>query len=350
MTPCEAPCPHFPQIADTEIKVKSPATSALISRNSTGRLPGLSVLTLSHKKLYLEKHLSVSHEQQALMDLRNSIKKIWFSLYNSGRVVLLDHPVFPAPLDPANPHGPLFDLINANRENYCQVLKNTLDYKEVFSGIKEDKMIKNDTDPGWNNGYLPGLDIIMLYSLLNQVKPSKYVEIGSGTSTKIAHKAKKENSLNYEIISIDPLPRKNISKVADKIYQQNIQDVTSQITQRLEKDDVLFFDGTHILYPNSDVLWFFLEILPNLKKGVIVHFHDIYLPYDYPDFMLKRYYNEQYVLGALLLNNPAKYEIISPNYFIYSDKTLHQLLDPIWKLGALENVEQHGGSFWMRVR
>jgi hypothetical protein len=116
------------------------------------------------------------------------------------------------------------------------------------------------------------------------------------------------------------------------------------MAQTLEKDDVLFFDGTHLLYPNSDVMWFFLEILPNLKKGVVVHLHDVYLPYDYPDFMLKRYYNEQYVLATLLLNNPEKYEILSPNYFIYSDKALHHLLDPIWELEALKNVEQHGGS------
>jgi len=287
------------------------------------------------------------------MNARDTIKKIWFSLYNSGRVVLLDFPVFPAPLYTENndhPHTGLFNLIKANLSTYNQILKNTLDYKDAFSGIMEDKMIKNDMDPGWNNNYLPGLDIIILYSLLSQLNPSKYLEIGSGTSTKVAYKARKENSLNYEIISIDPSPRKNISKVADKMYQQNVQEINSAMAQTLEKDDVLFFDGTHLLYPNSDVLWLFLEILPNLKKGVVVHLHDVYLPYDYPDFMLKRYYNEQYVLATLLLNNPEKYEILSPNYFIYSDKSLHHLLDPIWELEALKNVEQHGGSFWLRVR
>jgi len=287
------------------------------------------------------------------MDARDTIKKIWFSLYNSGRVVLLDFPVFPAPLYTENndhPHARLLNLIKDNLSTYNQILKKTLDYKDAFSGITEDKMTKNDIDPGWNNNYLPGLDIIILYSLLSQLKPSKYLEVGSGTSTKVAYKARKENSLNYEIISIDPSPRKNISKVADKIYQQNVQEMNSGMAQTLEKDDVLFFDGTHLLFPNSDVMWFFLEILPNLKKGVVVHLHDVYLPYDYPDFMLKRYYNEQYVLATLLLNNPEKYEILSPNYFIYSDKALHHFLDPIWELEALKNVEQHGGSFWLRVR
>jgi len=286
------------------------------------------------------------------MNARDTIKKIWFSLYNSGRVVLLDFPVFPAPLYSENndhPHARLLNLIKDNLSTYNQILKKTLDYKDAFSGITEDKLTKNDIDPGWNNNYLPGLDIIILYSLLSQLKPSKYLEVVSSTSTKVAYKARKENSLNYEIISIDPSPRKNISKVADKIFQQNIQEINSGMAQTLEKDDVLFFDGTHLLYPNSDVMWLFLEILPNLKKGVVVHLHDVYLPYDYPDFMLKRYYNEQYVLATLLLNNPEKYEILSPNYFIYSDKALHHLLDPIWELETLKNVEQHGGSFWFRV-
>jgi hypothetical protein len=66
--------------------------------------------------------------------------------------------------------------------------------------------------------------------------------------------------------------------------------------------------------------------------------------------MLERYYNEQYLLGALLLNNPEKYEILCPNYFIYSDKELHKILDPIWKLDSLKNAEQHGGSFWIKIR
>lgn len=287
------------------------------------------------------------------MNIKYFIKKIWFSLYNSGRIVLVDYPVLPNRLyseENKHPHSNLFTLIEKNKLNYEKILQNTLNYKDIFSTIKEDKIIKNGMEPGWNNNYLPGLDIIMLYSLLNHIHPSKYLEIGSGTSTKVAYKARKENSLNFEIISIDPSPRKNISGVCDKIYADEIQKINPGIFQSLNENDVLFFDGTHMLYPNSDVMWFFLEILPTLKKGVIVHFHDIYLPYDYPQFMIERYYNEQYLLGALLLNNPEKYEILCPNYFIYTDKKLHNILNPIWELDSLKNVEKHGGSFWIKIR
>jgi hypothetical protein len=285
------------------------------------------------------------------MSIRNTVKKIWFSLYNSERIVLLDFPIKPLTLYPdKHPHQKLFDLIESNKTIYEQFLRNTLKYKDAFQTIIENKLIKNEFDPGWNNGYLPGLDIIMLYSLLSQINPSKYLEIGSGTSTKVAYKSRKENSLNYEIISIDPLSRQNISKVTDKVYKQKIQQIDTKIFQTLDENDIIFFDGTHVLYPNSDVMWFFIEILPILRKGVVIHIHDIYLPYDYPNFMLERYYNEQYILGSLLLSNPEKYEILCPNYFIYSERELHGTLNPIWKLDALKNVEQHGGSFWIKIR
>ena len=286
------------------------------------------------------------------MNMKNAIKKIWFSLYKSGRVVLLDYPVRPAACytrEENHPQQKLFNLIAAGKLNYQRFLQDTLKYKEAFSTIAEDRLVKNGIDPGWNNGYLPGLDMIMLYSLLAQMKPKRYIEIGSGTSTKVAYKSRKENSLGFEIISIDPAPRKNILDVADKMHTCEIQKTDAEIFRVLEENDVVFFDGTHMLYPNSDVMWFFLEILPVLKKGVIVHLHDIYLPYDYPAFMLDRYYNEQYVLGALLLNNPGKYEMLCPNYFIYSEKDMLSILDPIWQLEALRNVEQHGGSFWLKV-
>src|SRR5436190_5451625 len=287
------------------------------------------------------------------MNIRDTAKKILFSLYNSGRVVLLDFPITPAPLYTEvdkHAHQKLLDLIANNNSHYDRILQTTVKFKDAFSMITEDRLIQNNVDPGWNNGYLPGLDMIMLYSLLAQINPSKYVEIGSGTSTRVAYKSRKENSLNFEIISIDPSPRKNISKVTDKIYGQKIQQTDTALFQSLDENDILFLDGTHLLYPNSDVMWFFLEIFPILKKGVIVHIHDIYLPYDYPDFMLKRYYIEQYVLGALLLTSPEKYEILCPNYFISTNKALHEILNPIWKLNALKNVEQHGGSFWIKIQ
>jgi hypothetical protein len=267
--------------------------------------------------------------------------------------VLLDYKIIPNRLyaeQKERPHKALYSIIDKNRARYRELLKNALNFIQVFSAIKEDKDLDNETEPGWNNKHLPGLDIIMLYSLLSEIKPEKYVEIGCGTSTKVAYKSKIENSLHYDIITIDPHPRKEIKSVVNKHYNEEIRKVDLDIFKTLKENDIVFFDGTHLLFPNSDVTWFFLEILPVLPKGVIVHLHDIYLPYDYPDFMCERYYNEQYVLAALLLSNSNKYEIICPNYFIYADKELSKIIKPVFDLPALKNVERHGGSFWFQIK
>jgi hypothetical protein len=94
---------------------------------------------------------------------------------------------------------------------------------------------------------------------------------------------------------------------------------------------------------------FFMEILPRLQPGVIVHIHDIYLPYDYPPFMCDRFYSEQYTLAAFILANPTRYATLLPNYFISEDTELRKILAPIWNHPNLKDVEQHGGSYWIRI-
>lgn len=247
------------------------------------------------------------------------------------------------------PHPALYSIINGNREGYHRLLLKALQHKETLWQIKDSKLETNDIKPTWNNGFLPGLDIVGIYTLFAEYHPKKYIEIGSGNSTKVAFKAKQELNLKTEIISIDPMPRTEIDKLADRIIRKPFEDIDFNILDELQENDILFVDNSHRILPNSDSMVFYLEILPRLKKGVIVHIHDIYLPYDYPQFMCDRFYSEQYGLAIYLLVNPKKYETILPNYFIFEDKELSKLISPIWDHPNLENVERHGGSFWLRI-
>jgi len=145
------------------------------------------------------------------------------------------------------------------------------------------------------------------------------------------------------------MPRAEIDNLADKIYRKPFEDIDFDIVEMLDAGDILFIDNSHRILPNSDAMVFFLEILPRLKKGVIVHIHDIYLPYDYPQFMCDRFYSEQYGLAMYLLANPVKYQTLFPNYFVSEDKELSTLLSPIWEHPNLKGVERHGGSFWLRI-
>ncbi len=247
-------------------------------------------------------------------------------------------------------HQELYNIIDRNRNLYKDFLKRALLYSDKIWTIQDSSKETDSAKPSWNNGYLPGLDIIGIYTMISEFKPKKFVEIGSGNSTKVAYKAKIEQNLDTEIISIDPMPRAEIDNLANRVIRKPFESIDFSIIDELNSNDILFVDSSHRILPNSDSMVFFLEVLPRLNKGVIVHIHDIYLPYDYPQFMCDRFYSEQYGLVMFLLANPGKYETILPNYFISTDKELSDLISPIWLHENLKGVERHGGSYWFRVK
>jgi hypothetical protein len=285
------------------------------------------------------------------MNIKSAIKKIAYTLLNNNRVVLLDYAIKPTELyTPNAPHQAIQQLIERDSAIIEANLQSTVKYKEAILAINKINNESNEQMPTWNNGFLPGLDIIMLYSIIAQNQPKNYVEIGSGNSTKVVRSCIKTENLSTKITSIDPYPRKNIDNIVDVSIRKPVQNVDVAIFKNLQKGDVVFFDGTHTLYPNSDVQWFFLEVLPVLPVGVIVQIHDIYLPYDYPSFMLERYYNEQYILATALINAPLKYEIVAPNFAIFKNDKWQNLLNPLWQSERLKDVERHGGSFWFKIK
>jgi len=282
------------------------------------------------------------------------IKSIYRFLSPKFQSLHLEYKVTPRPRygHGKPPHGMLYEVISRNRDAYFTRLRSFENYFDTLTSIQERSVEKNMDNPAWNNEYLPGLDIIGLYCMLCEFKPSHYIEVGSGNSTQVARKAIKENNLHTKITSIDPYPRANIDHLADEVIRkpfENLDEYQTLLTQ-LGPNDILFIDNSHRLFPNSDVMIFFLEILPYLKKGVVVQIHDIYLPYDYPQFMCDRFYNEQYVLATALLSNPDKYEVLLPNYYISQEPDLHDTLQKFWQHPNLANVEKHGGSFWLRVK
>ena len=279
------------------------------------------------------------------------IKQLYRFLSPKFQNLFLDYPVDFKPRygHGKPPHTALYDIIAANRDTYQYLLSKALDLKEHIWEIKESKRERDTTKPGWNNGFLPGLDIIGIYTMLAEFKPKKYIEIGSGNSTKVAYKAKQEQQLSTEIISIDPMPRAEIDQLADVVIRQPFETIDLNLLYTLDENDILFVDNSHRILPNSDAMVFFMDILPKLKKGVIVHIHDVYLPYDYPQFMCDRFYSEQYGLAFYLLANPTKYETLLPNFFIAEDPALAATIAPIWQHENLSHVEKHGGSFWLRI-
>jgi predicted O-methyltransferase YrrM len=282
--------------------------------------------------------------------MRSLLRRLYLSVTQKHRVAVLDYPIEPKSLYPLQaPHLQLLQYIAGNSIQYENLLEEVLKRSAQLVTIRNTADEKDPVQPSWNNGYLPGLDMVLLYTIIDLYKPSAYVEIGSGNSTKIAARVRKDNMLSYSITSIDPFPRQAIRNIADVWHMKPVQKISNDIFKDLKAGDVLFFDGTHTLLPNSDVTWFFMEVLPALSPGVIVHVHDIYLPYDYPQFMLDRYYSENYILGAVLLANPSKYEVMAPAFYMSEQEQMAGRLQDFWKHPNLAGVEKHGGSFWFRV-
>ena len=278
----------------------------------------------------IKKYIRVIKNLFAYPYKRNFINRLtqgWFP-------VLITYPVFPKPrydYNDKNPYPFLNEIINKNRKVYKRQLMVLKKYK---NNLRKIKTVQPDSieEPYWKNDWFTGLDAIALYGLIASVKPKLYLEIGSGNSTKFAKRAISDHNLSTKIVSIDPHPREEIDLLSDEIIRMPLEEVDLGLFDRLTSNDILFFDGSHRCFMNSDVTIFFLEILPKLPSGILIHIHDIHLPYDYPSQRALHYESEQYLLAAMFFCGCTKYEIVLPNKFILSDESLTSCLNELWDL------------------
>ncbi len=163
-----------------------------------------------------------------------------------------------------------------------------------------------------NNGSFEECDSEIYYQMIRHLKPKKIIEIGSGHSTLICLEAIKKNNFFTDLTCIEPFENKWLEKLKIKVLRKKLENTNINWSKKLNKNDILFIDSSHIIKPDGDVLKFYLEILPRLKKGVVVHIHDIFTPKNYNyDWVFKhlRLWNEQYLLEGIL-SNSNRYEVL----------------------------------------
>jgi len=153
--------------------------------------------------------------------------------------------------------------------------------------------------PRWDQDWFPRLDAAAAYAIVRMTRPRRIVEVGSGHSTRFLARAVADGALDTEIISIDPEPRASLPTVVHWL-QMPVQACDVQLFQSLAADDILFVDSSHQVKPGSDVQFLLDQALPRLASGVHVHFHDVFLPDDYPPGWAWRRYNEQQAIARLL--------------------------------------------------
>jgi len=170
-------------------------------------------------------------------------------------------------------------------------------------------------------------DVIFLYNTILHLRPRRIIEIGSGSSSAVMLDL---NDLFFDssihCTFIEPYPERLLTYLSDtdrkscKVYKEKVQDVPIETFAALEENDILFVDSSHVSKVGSDLNHIFFEIFPRIKKGVWIHIHDIFYPFELPEHWIlnnSRFWNESYLLRAFLMNNDA-YEIKLFNSFLHS--------------------------------
>ena len=295
---------------------------------------------------------------QAIFDrhMRWRIKDLLHAEY----LLTLDYPLRPKPRygegKPAHPG--IAALLSRNDEAYQIRLSALSRYSGNLMRVAETTQDGALGEPQWDNDYFSALDAIALYGLLGEIKPSRYFEIGSGNSTKFARRAVRDLALTTQVMSVDPNPRAEVDALCDRVIRQPLEDVDATLFDQLEEGDILFVDNSHRVFQNSDVTVFFLEILPRLKPGIVIHIHDVFLPYDYPLNWVHRYYSEQYLLAAFLLAGDRRIQVLLPLAYLSQHPLMSEFVqntwcDPLFQRSFSRYRHITGGyigtSFWLML-
>ncbi len=201
----------------------------------------------------------------------------------------------------------------------------------------------NDTDFRNDNGYFDQADADVLYLMVRSAKPKRVLEIGCGQSTRVTRQAIIDGALDTRLSAIDPFPRKDIDHLVDDFTPSIAEAVDPEVYTSLEAGDILFIDSSHQVRMSNDVAHLFCKIIPSLKPGVLIHVHDVFLPYEYP----KRFFydcpawGEQYVLHALLQG--GGYDLLWPGYYLQNMRAEALEALPFLKTSRAQ-------SFWISKR
>ncbi|MCU0321510.1 MAG: class I SAM-dependent methyltransferase [Chitinophagaceae bacterium] len=237
--------------------------------------------------------------------------------------------------------------INWNDKAQLELIGNFKYSNEItYLGLKNN----NSLQYYFNNNSFDSGDAEYFYNAIRFFKPKRIIEIGSGHSTKLARIAIEKNyettnGYHCQHICIEPYEMPWLENLGIEIIRKKVEDVPLEIFHQLEENDILFIDSSHMIRPQGDVLTEIFEILPILNKGVIVHVHDIFSPRDYIEEWLKndiKFWNEQYLLEAFLMNN-EEWQIIGALNYLH-----HKYFENFNKICLFHSSERNPGSFYIK--
>jgi predicted O-methyltransferase YrrM len=220
-----------------------------------------------------------------------------------------------------------FEGIDINIDKQKYFLEQLKEYKEECDSLPNFAQV---TEEGYGLGY-GEVEAHFLHCMIRHLKPRQIIEIGSGVSTFFSLNALQINTHqdnnHSQMVCIEPYPNPKLQELVIKnkvvLREKEVQDVEIELFRELNENDILFIDSSHVSKVDSDVNWLYLEVLPILKKGVVIQIHDIPFPYlgiplDHPLFNLFLLWNEAALVKAFLLFNEA-FEIIMCQSYLHFD-------------------------------
>lgn len=201
-----------------------------------------------------------------------------------------------------------------------------------------------------DNGQFESGDAEVWYQLIRAVKPRRIFEVGSGHSTLLAASAlrrNREEDPGYACrhLCIEPYEMPWLEQAGVEVLRKKVEDVGLAPFAELQENDILFIDSSHVIRPQGDVVFEYLELLPSLNRGVIVHVHDIFSPKNYLAQWLRdevRLWNEQYLLEAYLSHN-ERWRIVGALNFLH-----HHHYERLKAVAPHLRPEREPGSFYLQ--
>jgi hypothetical protein len=200
-----------------------------------------------------------------------------------------------------------------------------------------------------NPSFGPG-DAEFWYQLIRLKKPRRIFEIGSGNSTLLAMEAiarnrDEDSSYSCKHVCIEPYEARRLEGSGATVIREKVEDLDVAFFSELEANDILFIDSSHVIRPAGDVLYEYLQLLPTLRVGVIVHIHDIFSPRNYPpDWIVDevRLWNEQYLVEAFLTHNDTWGIIAALNLL------RHRHFERLREVAPFLTPDREPGSFYIQ--
>ncbi len=254
--------------------------------------------------------------------------KGFFTPYNYLNSVGEDSPVY----------TDVMDLMTGKQPRFLEFIKAISANQKYFSTFGQ-----GTPNPDWSSRWISPLDGAAIYTGVTEFEPRRIIEVGSGNTTHFMVRAIVDHSMDTTLTCIDPSPRIEVSGLPVDLKRRVLSLDDLPLIKSLRENDILFIDSSHILQQGFDLDIILNRFLPALEPGVILHFHDIFLPYAYPAEWASFRFNEQNALIGWILSGYL--DVLFSSHYVHSDMASDLR-------GATRDFpsvnEKSGGSMWLR--